>query len=113
MFCEKCGKEISDDSKFCPGCGQLINIHNGRNRMSSEDVKYITITSDKKKIIAIILCLLGFIGFGGLHRFYVGKIFSGFIYLCTAGILGMGTIIDLIQLLLGQFTDNVGQPLRR
>ena len=22
MFCRKCGKEIPDDSEFCPGCGE-------------------------------------------------------------------------------------------
>ena len=24
LFCPKCGKEISGDSKFCPKCGQQI-----------------------------------------------------------------------------------------
>lgn len=25
MFCKKCGKEISDSSKYCPNCGQKVN----------------------------------------------------------------------------------------
>ena len=26
MFCQKCGKEIPDDSTFCPGCGAQVNM---------------------------------------------------------------------------------------
>jgi len=49
----------------------------------------------------------------GLHRFYVGKIWSGLFYYVTGGIFLVGTIVDLIKILLGQFSDNAGQPLRR
>lgn len=33
-------------------------------------------------------------GFTGSHRFYYGKTFSGIIYFCTFGLLGIGWIID-------------------
>lgn len=26
MICRKCGKEISDNAKFCPYCGQNVNL---------------------------------------------------------------------------------------
>lgn len=26
MFCQKCGREIPDDSAFCTGCGAQVNI---------------------------------------------------------------------------------------
>lgn len=26
MYCRKCGKEISDDSLFCPSCGEKVNL---------------------------------------------------------------------------------------
>lgn len=26
MFCQKCGKEIPDDSAFCTGCGAQVNM---------------------------------------------------------------------------------------
>lgn len=75
--------------------------------------QYITVTSDKRKLPALLLCLLGFCGIGGLHRFYVGKIGSGLLWLLTGGFFLIGTTIDLVSILLGTFRDNVGAPLRR
>lgn len=38
--------------------------------------------------------LLTFLGFFGVHRFYLGKWISGLIYLCTCGLLGLGVLYD-------------------
>jgi len=73
---------------------------------------YQTITSDKEKRTALKLCLIGLLGLGGLHRFYVGKIGSGLLYLVTFGFCWIGTLVDLLQISLGSFKDNVGAPLR-
>ena len=34
-------------------------------------------------------------GFTGSHRFFFGKPVSGFIWLCTLGLLGVGWLVDL------------------
>ncbi len=39
--------------------------------------------------------LLTFLGIFGVHRFYMGKIFTGLLYLVTGGIFGIGYIYDL------------------
>ena len=72
---------------------------------------YVTNTSNKSRLVALLLCI--FLGEFGAHRFYVGKIGTGLIYLFTAGLFGIGWIIDLIKICLGSFRDNVGEPLRK
>lgn len=42
--------------------------------------------------------LLTFLGFFGIHRFYMGKWITGIIYLLTGGILGLGYLYDLFTL---------------
>ena len=42
--------------------------------------------------------LLTFLGLFGVHRFYMGKIFTGVIYLLTGGLFGIGYIYDLCTL---------------
>lgn len=38
--------------------------------------------------------LLTFLGVFGVHRFYMGKWFTGIIYLCTGGLLLVGVLYD-------------------
>ncbi len=47
----------------------------------------------KSKIAAYLLWF--FFGFFSAHRFYLGKIGSGILYLLTGQLLGIGWIIDL------------------
>ncbi len=42
--------------------------------------------------------LLTFLGVFGLHRFYLGKLFTGLLYLLTAGLFGVGYLYDLCTL---------------
>lgn len=71
---------------------------------------YVTNTSDKKRLVALLLCI--FLGYFGVHQFYVGKVGKGLLYLFTVGLFGFGWLIDIFKILLGTFTDNVGNPLR-
>lgn len=38
--------------------------------------------------------LLTFLGVFGIHRFYMGKIFTGILYLLTVGLFGLGILYD-------------------
>jgi serine/threonine protein kinase/TM2 domain-containing membrane protein YozV len=65
--------------------------------------------SSHKRLAALILALI--FPFGGLHRFYVGKVGTGLLWLCTGGLFGIGQLIDIIMILTGQFEDRFGLPL--
>ncbi len=42
--------------------------------------------------------LLTFLGYFGAHRFYMGKIVTGLLWLFTGGLLGLGWLYDLCTL---------------
>ncbi len=56
----------------------------------------------KSKLIAFLLWF--FLGWLSMHRFYVGKIGSGILYLLTGQLFGIGWIVDLF--LIGSMVDN-------
>ncbi len=48
--------------------------------------------------VAYLLWLISGFGVLGFHRFYLGKIGTGLIYLLTGGLFGIGSVYDLITL---------------
>ena len=67
--------------------------------------------SEKKILPAFLLCF--FLGFLGVHRFYVGKIGTGILQIVTLGGLGIWALIDWIMIIVGAFTDKDGKKLKR
>ncbi|HOB73159.1 MAG TPA: protein kinase [Phycisphaerae bacterium] len=62
--------------------------------------------SPKGRLAAFVLAILAFIfPVAGMHRFYVGKIGTGILWVLTWGLLGIGTIFDLVLILTGRFRD--------
>jgi hypothetical protein len=54
-----------------------------------------------------------FLGWLGVHRFYVGKVGTAILMVLTVGGFGIWATIDLIMILVGAFTDGAGRPLLR
>jgi uncharacterized RDD family membrane protein YckC len=67
--------------------------------------------SEKRNLPVFLLCY--FLGFFGVHRFYVGKIGTGILQLLTLGGVGFWWAIDLIIILCGGFTDKEGKRINQ
>ena len=140
MTCYKCGSTHvirnghtpTGDQKFlCKSCGRSFKIAAARDigfdegtyrkknksfdsstaPISSENPSMIM--SSKSTPIAFLLLMLTIFGIAGMHRFYVGKIKSGILYLLTLGFFGIGSIVDIIKMQRGTFTDKDGKPLQK
>ena len=108
MFCNKCGREISDDALICPHCG-CGTVNYVRDQAKADARAAAPQRVQKRRNTALLLCF--FLGGFGAHRFYVGKIGTGFLWLFTLGFWGVGTIVDFIMILDGKFTDAFGAAL--
>ena len=61
-------------------------------------------------LVSYILCGAGFLGIGGLHRLYNGKIGTGLLWLCTGGLFYIGQVVDLV--IIPNMVDEYEQKLR-
>ena len=66
--------------------------------------------SEKDWLTTLLLCI--FLGGLGVHRFYAGKIGTGILQLITVGGCGIWTLVDLIMIITGSFTDKDGNPIK-
>ncbi len=116
MYCKDDLGNVLDEAKQSSAAAvPTINISNS-NESANTNVNAnvnggLGLPPRKSKMVALILCILGFFGLAGLHRMYVGKVGSGVIHLFTYGICAVGTVIDLIAIVSGGFRDSYGQPL--
>lgn len=53
---------------------------------------------EKYQITAFLLCF--FLGFLGIHRFYLGYPALGVLYMLTLGLFGIGWLVDIFRLML-------------
>jgi len=89
VFCRGCGKEIHSSAKACPHCGATQGSEAGQ----------------KSRIAAAILAF--FLGGFGVHKFYLGRVGQGILYLlfCWTFIPSIIAFIEFIMYLCSSDED--------
>ena len=101
-FCTKCGAKLEDDYAVCPDCGTQC-ADRAKDSQPQQQAQVNANATAKplgkkcNKWTSVILCF--FLGGYGAHKFYEGKMGMGILYLFTAGLLGIGVLVDLITLI--------------
>ena len=101
MYCSNCGAEANDNAVVCIKCGCALQKPNNPSDPNK---------SSKDWLVCLLLCF--FLGYLGIHRFYVGKTGTGVAQLLTGGLCGIWTLVDFVMILLGKFTDEDGKVIR-
>ena len=76
------------------GIGWLIDFFLIPGMDRKADFRYQTGKYD----YSVAWILQTFLGLFGIHRFYMGKLWTGILWLCTAGLFGIGYIYDFCTL---------------
>ena len=122
MRCPFCGAEVTTaKTSTCEYCDsdltEFIRAEKESNNIWPQpfpgvNKNYCEIKPQgKSRQTALILCIIGLFGIGGLHRLYVGKIGTGILHLFTHGLFWVGTLIDLVLIATDNFTDSSGNKL--
>lgn len=109
-FCKFCGARIPMDAVVCTACGRQVeelrqaqqpiiinNSNNNVNNNVNQNIGGYPAGHAKSKWTALLLCF--FLGVFGVHKFYENKVGMGILYLFTAGLFGIGVLVDFIVLL--------------
>ena len=129
-YCMYCKTHIFDRSRKCPNCGSTRFLTDDEpapqptpppaqpevrtvyvDRPVYQPVYVQQTQSQCNWLATLLLCFFG--GTLGLHRFYVGKVGTGLLYLFTVGWCGIGYLVDLILIAVGSFRDKSGLPIVR
>ncbi len=116
--CPQCATQNHDHARFCAQCGCPIE---NAQQSAYQQPQYTQAPgqppygapaapqSSKSRLVTLLLAV--FVGHLGVHHFYVGNKGKGIAYIFTLGLFGIGVLIDIIQIALGNFTDSDGLPV--
>jgi TM2 domain-containing membrane protein YozV len=79
---------------------EMVYIQNLIKDMDDESArKFANVYRARRKepMLVLVTALLGFVGISGVHRFILGHVGMGILYLFTAGLCLIGTIVDLVN----------------
>lgn len=80
---------------YTSSSGKKAHTNSGSSR-SAKKTSSAKPPKERNPYVELVLCI--FLGSMGIHRFYVGKIGTGILYLFTVGLFGIGWIVDIIMI---------------
>ena len=104
-YCTNCGKAIqpSEFRNAAGQCGECAAKAHAAAQANGTTGQY----SEKDWLVTLLFSI--FLGYLGIHRFYVGKIGTGILWLLTGGCLGIGALVDIIMIATENFTDDANR----
>lgn len=84
--------ELQDDEQL-----HVAGIFHDMTEEQAEQFARVYRQRRKDANITLVTALLGFLVVAGVHRFYLGQIGLGILYLFTGGLCLVGTIVDLVK----------------
>ena len=127
-FCPNCGSVVEEGIKFCANCGASVANRGTAQQPQAQAPPaqpytpaaptYVAVqpgvqlgVSSYSRTVALLLCI--FLGYIGVHKFYVGKIGDGIAYLLLSwtGIPAFIAFIEIFIIANGTFKDDKGLPL--
>ena len=97
VLCTACGRQV-EELKSSESSQPNIVINNS-NTNTNTNINGGIMAGGRMKNKWVALLLFFFLGYLGAHRFYEGKVGTGIIWLCSAGLFGVGWVIDFFILL--------------
>lgn len=92
------GKPITGAIWFFTGglllVGWIVDLFLIPSMADEANARYVPARVD----FSVVWVLVIFLGWLGMHRFYMGKLITGVIYLLTGGLLGVGIVYDICTL---------------
>lgn len=92
------GKQVTGVIWFFTGglclVGWIVDFFLIPSMDAQADRKYIAGPID----YTVAWMLQTFLGYLGIHRFYMGKVVTGVVWLCTGGLFGIGWLYDYLTL---------------
>lgn len=100
------------ETKYCANCGRAIQPNEFRSAggtcaecaAKAPAANLADQYSERDWLVTLLFSI--FLGGLGIHRFYVGKIGTGILWLLTGGCLGIGALVDIIMIATENFTDD-------